>query len=56
MKGAEVLNFFDVAAQNAAANIEAYPPQAIANCAWAFNRLSQKGRMVTLFGSALGTK
>ena len=50
MNGREVFNFFDVAAQVASVNIRAYPPQAIANCCWAFNRLSQKGHMVEVFG------
>ena len=44
------MHFFDVAAQVASANIRTYPPQAIANCCWAFNRLCQKGHNIELFG------
>ncbi|CAE6967842.1 unnamed protein product [Symbiodinium natans] len=50
MNGAEALYFFEVAAQVATLNIKAYPPQAIANCCWAFNRLSQKGYAIEYFG------
>ncbi|CAE7578589.1 unnamed protein product [Symbiodinium sp. CCMP2456] len=48
----DTYNFFNLAAQVAAANIRAYPPQAIANCCWAFNRLGRKEAVLARFGKA----
>jgi len=48
----DTYNFFNLAAQVAAANIRAYPPQAIANCCWAFNRLGRKEAVLSRFGKA----